>query len=37
MRSTVKSAFDPKDIELNYFFTQAPVALTADTELASVA
>jgi flagellar biosynthesis protein FlhF len=37
MRSTVKSAFDPKDIELNYFFAQAPAALTADTELASVA
>ncbi|WP_024538690.1 flagellar biosynthesis protein FlhF [Comamonas badia] len=37
MRSTVKSAFDPKDIELNYFFAQAPAVLTADTELASVA
>ena len=37
MRSTVKSASDPKDIELNYFFAQAPAALTADTELANVA
>ena len=38
MRSAVKSAFDPKEIELNYFFTQAPVAATVgEAELADVA
>lgn len=37
MRSTVKSAFDPKEIELNYFFTQAPVAAVGEAELADVA
>lgn len=37
MRSTVKSAFDPKDIELNYFFTQAPAAAVGESELADVA
>ena len=36
MRSTVKSAFDPKDIELNYFFTQAPAAMAGEAELADV-
>ncbi|MGB7421841.1 MAG: flagellar biosynthesis protein FlhF, partial [Comamonas sp.] len=38
MRSTVKSAFDPREIELNYFFSQTPVAATVgEAELADVA
>lgn len=37
MRSSGKSAFDPKDIELNYFFTQTPVAAVGEAELADVA
>ncbi|QEA12599.1 flagellar biosynthesis protein FlhF [Comamonas flocculans] len=37
MRSSVKSAFDPREIELNYFFTQAPSGLAEEAELADVA
>ncbi|MCZ2103892.1 MAG: flagellar biosynthesis protein FlhF [Comamonadaceae bacterium] len=37
MRCAVKSAFDPKEIELNYFFAQPGAVTGADAELAHVA
>jgi len=37
MRGEIKSAFDPRDIELNYFFARPGAPATVDTELAHVA